>query len=293
VGIQGCFHLTHFVDDLPGAMAFYEATFGPHVFYRGYEPAYHRDGALFAVGDFVIEALEPLGPREGDEETSYHRYVRRFGSRIHSMAFYAEDLPSITAPLRRDGVRIIDERATAFTHPKDFPGLVELFDPVAAGGTLPSPRRGPDWSPRYWAELHPLGLLRTSHVTLVAPDHRAVAKRYQEAFGAIPLPEQPASTPGGEATFVQVGTEVIVEVLQPTGPACPHAAALAQVGPTYTGATFVVRDLAATAAFLDERVHLPLTRPADGLLAIDPAASLGAHYLFTERTLVGDPRDAA
>ena len=132
--VQGVFHLSHMVDDLPKAMEFYEKVFGLlHVFYRGYEGGYHRDGALFAVSEFVIEALQPLGPTDVKPETSLYRYVQRFGSRVHSMAWYADGLPPLTGALGRLGVRVIDEGATVFSHPKDFPGMVELMDPGMAG----------------------------------------------------------------------------------------------------------------------------------------------------------------
>ncbi len=112
------------------------------------------------------------------------------------MAFYVDGLPAITSAIVESGVRIIDEGATAFTHPKDFPGMIEVFDPGMAGGSLPDPRRKAGWSAAYWRE-HPLGLRRASHVTAVVHDHRAAAKLYVELLGGTVLPEQPASTPAG------------------------------------------------------------------------------------------------
>ena len=62
--IKKLYHLTLLVEDLPQAEAFYAQVFSPLCFMRGYAPfPLHRDAALLAIADTVIEPMQPLPPR--------------------------------------------------------------------------------------------------------------------------------------------------------------------------------------------------------------------------------------
>ena len=284
------FHFTPLVDDLPRAEAFFSTFFAPHCFYRGYAAHWHRMAAIYAIGDFVVEPLQPLPPGPGQQPSSWFRYMERYGPRVHNISFYADDLPGLASRLAEHGIRTTDggNPTTLFMHPKDFPGMVEFFDPSISGG-MPDPRRAPGWSAAYWRDMLPLGLRNPSHVTVVVHDHRAAAKRYVDALGAVALPEQPARTPHARAAFVLVGPETVVELAEPEDGACPLAPDLELVGDSICGVTFRVRDLGAAREFVG-RHGGELRDVAEGTAAFDRSVGLGTDYAFTDRPLEGDPR---
>ena len=285
------FHYTPLVADLPQAETFFQTFFAPHCFYRGYAPGFHRTAAIYVIGDFVVEPLQPMPPSPGHEEpSSWYRYLQRYGERVLNLSLYADDLPGLAARLNENGIRTTDGNnpATVFMHPKDFPGMLEFFDPTITGG-MADPRRGATWSAAYWRDVHPLGLLHPSHFTVVTRDHRAAAKRYVDALGASVLPEQPARTPQAQSTFVAVGPEAVIELAEPQDADCPLTADLELVGDSICGVTFRVRDLAAARSWI-ERNGGELHDVADGTAAFDRSVTFGSDYAFTDRPLEGDPR---
>ena len=284
------FHYTPLVNDLPKAEEFFCKFFAPHCFYRGYAPGFHRTAAIYVIGEFVVEPLQPMPPGDGQEPSSWYRYLQRYGERVLNLSFYADDLPGLEKRLNENGIRTTDSGnpATVFMHPKDFPGMIEFFDPSITGG-MADPRRGATWNAAYWRDVLPLGLLHPSHVTVVTRDHRAAAKRYVDALGSSVLPEQPARTPHARATFVTVGPEAVIELAEPDDADCPLAGDLELVGDSICGVTFRVRDVAAARSWI-ERMGGALDGVAEGTVAFPRSATFGADYAFTDRPLEGDPR---
>jgi hypothetical protein len=290
VTIGRVFHYTPLVDDLPKAEAFFSTFFGPHCFYRGYSEHWHRMAAIYAIGEFVVEPLQPLAPGPGQQPSSWYRYLEHYGPRVHNLSLYGDDLPGLAARLADHGIRTTDggNPTTLFLHPKDFPGMIEFFDPGLTGG-MPDPRRAAAWSAAYWRDVLPLGLLHPSHVTVVVRDHRAAAKRYIDALGATALPDQPARTPRAHASFVLVGPETVIELAEPDDADCPLAVDLELVGDSICGVTFLVRDLDGARRFVT-RHGGELADVADRTVAFDRAVTFGADYAFTDWPLEGDPR---
>jgi hypothetical protein len=291
VTIGRVFHYTPLVNELPKAEEFFCTFFSPHCFYRGYAPGFHRTAAIYVIGDFVIEPLQPMPPGAGQEPTSWYRYLQRYGERVLNLSLYADDLAGLAKRLNENGIRTTDSGnpATVFMHPKDFPGMLEFFDPVVAGGGMADPRRGATWSPAYWRDVLPLGLLHPSHVTVVTGDHRAAAKRYVDAMGSVVLPEQPSRVPKARSTFVTVGPEAVIELAEPEDGECPLAPDLELVGDSICGVTFRVRDLAGASAHV-ARHGGELVDVSPGTAAFDRTLTFGAAYAFTDRPLEGDPR---
>jgi catechol 2,3-dioxygenase-like lactoylglutathione lyase family enzyme len=292
--IEQVFHLTPLVHDLEKAIERYTAIFAPHIWYRGYERhVNNREAALMAIGDYVIEPMLPHAPFDDRPPTSHFRYLDRFGDGIHSLAVYATGLPEIRERLEAAGVRATDGgmETTIFTHPKDFPGLIEFFDAsLGPGHSDANPRRHPDFSAAYWRELHPLRMQFASHATLVVEDHEAAAARYTEVLGCPQLPQQSARTLGAESSFVMFGSDTAIELAQPQTPESALADTLARVGQSWTGATFVVADLSAAEEFLTaEHIDAPIEN--DGhTIRIDREWMFGVDYAFTDTPLTGDPR---
>jgi len=283
------FHYTPLVDDLPGAEAFFCSVFAPHCFYRGYSPFWNRSAAIYAVSEFIIEPMQPHPPAPSTPASSWYRFMERHGPRVLNIGFYATDLPLLVEAFARQGVRTTEagNAATLFTHPKDFPGMLEFFDAGSAG--LPDPRRGASWNSDYWRTVHPLGLEHPSHITVVVRDRARAVALYRGALGSVELPEQPSRIDGARSAFVTVGPEVVIELAEPVDPDCPLAADLDAVGESICGVTFLVRDLTRALTHLTT-TQAPVAACADGTIRLDRARTFGSDYAFTDRPLIGDTR---
>ena len=292
--IDQVFHLTPLVDDIDAAAARFEAIFAPHIWYRGYESQVNnRDAALMAIADFVIEPMAPRVPFDDRPATSHRRYIERFGEGIHSLAVYATGLDEIGRRCEDRGIRTTDGGMPAciFPHPKDFPGLIEFFDPTLdpRGRFDLNPRRHPTYSSVYWRDVHPLGIEFASHVTLAVDDHQGAAKAYADLLAVDVLPDQAGRSTGCDSSYVTFGPDMMIELAQPRDDS-PLAVALAEIGTSWWGVTFKVRDLDSVEEYLSfEHIAAPIERSGN-TLRIDRDFMFGAEYAFTDEALAGDPR---
>ena len=277
--IKKLYHITLLVEDLPAAEAFYARVFSPLCFMRGYAPLpLHRDAALLAIADTVIEPMQPLAPGAGDMGTTIYRFLERFGPRVHSLALLVSGAQELGRRFDAAGVRWTDGGMPnhVFPHPKDFPGLLELADFGEHLETFPlaDPRLRRQYDQAYWRDAHPLGIVWTSHYTLVVHDRDDVASRYVDLLDATRLPDQPGRTPGARSAYVAFPDGTVIEFAEPIDATCPFSRDLAEVGETWCGLTFRVVDISATAAALDRldvpsirtmvtRSHSPGTRPSE------------------------------
>jgi len=290
------FHLTPLVDDLAAAEYFFNSVFAPLTMMRNYSELWHRHAAIYVMAETSIEPMQCLAREPGSdlEETSWYRYAERFGPRVHNMAFYVHDIDDLAERLQEAGVRITDANSgtTVFCHPKDTPGMLE-FHPATGGlWEQVDPRYRREWDAfrqSFWPN-HPLGLVRMSHITVVTGDLPAAAKLYTDVFDAQPLPEQDATIPGGTSLHFLVGEDTVVEFLDPTGTGETVAARdLERVGPSVTGVTFTVQDLAGAAEWLG-MMKAPVTEVTEAEVRLDADQTWGCEYRFTEQVLTGDPR---
>src|SRR3954464_13909992 len=170
------FHLTPLVDDLAPAEYFFNSLFAPLTMMRNYAELWHRHAAIYVINETSIEPMHCLArePGSGQEETSWYRYAERFGPRVHNMAFYVYDSDDLAERLEAAGVRITDAGSgtTVFCHPKDTPGMLEFHPATGGHWENGDPRFQPTWkafADSYWPQ-HPLGYVRTSHITVVTGD---------------------------------------------------------------------------------------------------------------------------
>jgi catechol 2,3-dioxygenase-like lactoylglutathione lyase family enzyme len=287
------FHLTPLVDDLGKAEYFFNSTFAPLCMMRNYSAHWHRHAAIYVIAETSIEPMHCLPPEPGDEATSWYRYAERFGPRVHNMAFYVEDIDDLAARLEAAGVRITDAGSgtTVFCHPKDTPGMLEFHPATGGAWEQVDPRFRPEWNAfrdSYWPN-HPLGVLRLSHVTVVTGDLAAAEDLYVGVLDAEPLPSQLATITGGTSRHYLVGEDTIVEMMDPGDDDSVAARDLTRVGPSVTGVTFTVRDLAQAANWL-EMMQAPVAEVTEAEIRLDVDQTWGCEYRFTERVLTGDPR---
>jgi catechol 2,3-dioxygenase-like lactoylglutathione lyase family enzyme len=287
------FHLTPLVDDLGAAEFFFNTVFSPLCMMRNYSEHWHRHAAIYVIAETSIEPMQCLPPGPGQEATSWFRYADKFGARVHNMAFYCNDLDDLRQRLEAAGVRCTDAGSgnTLFCHPKDTPGMLE-FHPSEGFWEGLDPRFRPEWGAfrdAFWAQNHPLGLQRISHVTVVVEDLPAAEKFYVDVLDAVPLPDQAATIPGGVARHVVVGEDTIIELLAPGDGDSVAARDLARVGPSVTGITMTVKDVQEAAGWL-ERLGETVAEVTDHEIRLDVDRTWGCEYRFTDRVLVGDPR---
>jgi catechol 2,3-dioxygenase-like lactoylglutathione lyase family enzyme len=292
--IKKLYHLTLLVEDLAEAEAFYAQVFSPLCFMRGYAPfPLHRDAALLAIADTVIEPMQPLPPESGQKATSIYRFLDRFGPRVHSLALLVSGADELAARFEAAGVHWTNGGMDnhVFPHPKDFPGLLELadFGDRLERFSLPDPRLRSQYDQAYWRDAHPLGIAFTSHYTLVVRDHDDAANRYIGLLDAKRLPDQPSSTSGARSAYVALSDGTVIELAEPIDSSCPFADDLTNVGETWCGLTFRVVNTRSVAAYLD-RQGVPIHSNDGTTIVLDRAHTFQVHHAFTSEALIGDVR---
>jgi len=292
VRIGKLFHLTMLVDSFDGPELFFNSLFSPMCTIRGYSSFWHRDAAIYVIAETAIEPMHVLPPREGEEATSWFRFMDRFGPRVHNLAFYVDDTDALTARLEAAGVRTTTAGtgSTVFAHPKDTPGMLE-FSATTGRHLVADPRFSPSWDSfrrEYWPN-HPLGLERLSHVTILVHDADAATAFYRDVLDGVVLPETSATLEGTTARYVLVGEDTVVELAQPTDPSSALARELQHVGQGAVTATFKVRDAAAAEEFL-RMFGAPVATVTSDAVLLDRSKTWGLELRFTSTALAGDPR---
>ena len=288
------FHLTHVVSDLAAVDKWYDEIFGVTRFYRGYEKMAGRDASLIAIGEVVMEPMMPARVANLQNQ-SVKKFHDRFGQHFHSIAWYVDDVPQISAELAGNSLRLFnitgqqvkpaEERFAIWTHPKETFGQLEF---AVIGKYSIDPRLQPAWSAAFWAERHPLGIERASHITVVVRDLPSARRLYCDVLGGKPIHEEEI---GGRkrSCFVAVGEDTVVELAQPLSTSSGEARDMEQNGEGIYSITFKTNDLEKATNFLRSRQLRPEPEGADtAVLGKDQA--FGMVVGFTRRVLPNDPR---
>ena len=296
------FHVVHIVDDLPTAENWYDRVFAPTYMFRRHESSLdHRTASMTLIADYPAEPMMAHQGPAGQQGT-IGRFHARFGQRLHSLAWYCDSVGEGYERFRSFGVRVTGDggaqlshpptRGGIYTHPRDSFGMIELMEPRVAGrggapvgdslGECYDPRLLGTHDPSWWQTHHPLGIRRTSHITVLVDDLDRAVDLYCEVLDATTFHQSPG------AVFVAVGTGSVVEFRRPEPGA--EAEALARDGAMIWSTTFLVTDLGAAASHLGELGVE--TCGEDGVLAIATDEAFGARYSFTATVTPGDPREA-
>jgi methylmalonyl-CoA/ethylmalonyl-CoA epimerase len=127
-------HVGVATEDLEGAIALYEGTFGMPVAHRETVDSQGVEAVLLDVGEGHVELLRPLGP-----DTPVGKYLAKKGPGLHHVAYAVSDIDAALGELKESGVDLIDSEArvgirnsrVAFLHPKATGGvLTELVEPA-------------------------------------------------------------------------------------------------------------------------------------------------------------------
>ncbi|MDQ3741168.1 MAG: methylmalonyl-CoA epimerase [Actinomycetota bacterium] len=127
-------HIGIAVEDLDGALALFEQTFGMPVVHRETVEEQGVEAALLDVGENHVELLKPLGP-----DTPVGKFLAKRGPGIHHVAYQVTDIESALERCKDAGLRLIDETPrtgirqsrVAFLHPAASGGvLTEIVQPA-------------------------------------------------------------------------------------------------------------------------------------------------------------------
>jgi methylmalonyl-CoA/ethylmalonyl-CoA epimerase len=127
-------HVGVAVEDLEGAIALYEGTFGMPLAHRETVEEQGVEAALLDVGDGHVELLQPLGP-----DTPVGKFVAKRGEGLHHVAYAVADIDAALQELKDRGIELIDAEPrigirssrVAFVHPRSTGSvLTELVEPA-------------------------------------------------------------------------------------------------------------------------------------------------------------------
>lgn len=286
------FHLAHLVEDLDAVDRWYDEIFACERLYRRYEKAAQREASLLVISDVIMEPIVPSSAPEA-AGTPLRKFKDRFGNRLHSIAWYVDDITACSAQLAARGIRQVGltgrpvtdpKKAVAvWTHPKDTRSLWEFCEP----GFAPDPRLEPGWSADRWRDAHPLHIERTSHITVLLERVQDAEDLYGAALGGRLLHAE--DTDDAHREYWAVGEETVIEALQPRHGSTPAGRDLAANGEGVHAIVFASADLAGAAAFLQERGQRLDGRTADAFW-MNEADSFGLRVGFTDRRIPGDTR---
>lgn len=240
--------------------------------------------------------MEPvqLANVDGAELSPIGKFRARFGEHFHSIAWYVDDVVACIAALDARGIRMVDVKGrpiaeprrgiAVWTHPKDTHALLEFYEP----GYGRDPRLEAGWSADFWREEHPLGIERTSHMTVLFNNLDDARDLYVGTLAGRPLHEM--DIPGvGRSAFIALGEDTVIEATQPAEPDSPQGKDLARNGEGVFGVTFRTRDLARAADFLASKGHrLDSSKP--GVITLDPQQTFGMPMAFTDAAIPNDTR---
>jgi catechol 2,3-dioxygenase-like lactoylglutathione lyase family enzyme len=292
--IRELFHFMQIVDDFDGAQSFYDSVLTPETYMaKSWSDFDKRWASLGVVGpDFVLEIMEPSSLPE-DQGSPLPKFRSRHGQHWHSFSWYvdAADMPALIERLRGHGVRVLtpyvsegEVPGTIFTHPKDTFGQLELQG--FTGDERADPRFKQGVPTARWTE-GPLGLQRTSHLTLMVSDLQRAQDLYTTCLEAKVFHTSTSSD--RDSVFVMVGTDTVVELAHPKTEDSLIGRDLAEHGDMPHSATFAVSDLDRAIRHLGG-LGLKAIPVGDETVMLDPAQAFGAVLAFTTAHIPNDPR---
>lgn len=286
------FHLAHLVDDLDAVDRWYDELFDCERFYRRYEPAAQREASLLVISDMIMEPIQPSNAPEA-ARSPLGKFKARYGNRLHSIAWYVDDIAACSAHLASYGIRqvgltgqpITDPRkaVAVWTHPKDTRALWEFCEP----GFAADPRFAEGWSDRRWRHDHPLRIERTAYISVVVERLADADALYGEVLGGALLYEE--TLDGDQRAYYGVGEETVICAIQPADESTVAGADLAANGEGVHELVFATADLAGAAAFLEAKGQRLERRTDDGFW-IDRDDAFGLRVGFTDLPIPNDTR---
>ena len=295
--IRELFHFMQLVADHDTIHDAYDRLLAP----KDWGPKHWSDfdkrwATLGCVGpDFVLEIMEP-SKDPADLGAPLPKFHHRHGDHLHSFSWYVDpdDMRPMIERLSGMGVNVLTpyvERdpdapvETFFTHPKSTYGQLEFQSRPPSEGARDFHLR-PDWTSDFWRDEFPLGLVRTSHLTLAVSDLEGAQDLYHKGFDAPSFHRE--ETHDRVSSYCLVG-DTVVEIAQPKSEESWIGQDVAAHGNIPHAMTFAVADLA-TAEKHAVAVGQAVAWRDDETIYLDPAGLANAVVGFTVRAIPGDPR---
>ena len=125
--IEKVHHIAMAVKDLDRTLAVYADVLGLQGKVMEMD-AYAVKLALLQVGDVLVEFIQPTSE---NDPLGFAEFLREKGEGFHHMAYQVEDIENALNVLRKNGIRLIDEK------PKQgADGLIAFVDKESMGGVL-------------------------------------------------------------------------------------------------------------------------------------------------------------
>lgn len=292
------FHLAHIVDSLDDTDRLYDEVFDCDRWYREYFRAARREASLLVVADQCLEPIQPSSD-PADAASPIARFKSRFGNRLHSIAWYVDDITAFASRLLDHDIRLVDIKGRAVTDAADAEAVVAVWTHPADTGCLlefceagfaPDPRHAPDFTTARWAD-GPLAITRTSHITVLFDDLADAERVYGEALGGELLSTD-ESDPETPRAYYAVGEDTVIEAVAPTTDSTPEGADHAAAPGSVHAITFATTDLdGARVALAGHGITVTDGGPGHLWLDLDPAH--GIRMGLTDRSIPGDTRAEA
>jgi catechol 2,3-dioxygenase-like lactoylglutathione lyase family enzyme len=287
------FHLTHVVNDLAAVDRWFDEIFAVNRFYHGFEKLAAREASLVLIGDLVMEPVMLANVPDADR-TPIGKFLARFGQHFHSIAWYVDDVGAMAADLGQHNLRLYDvtgrvvkpplRTEAIWTHPKETHALLEF---AATGNYITDPRLQPGWTTEPWRD-HPLGIDRTSHITVLFGDLKVAKSLYVDLLGGKLLHE--SETPGRKrSAFIAVGEDTVIEAAQPLSATSAEGRDLEANGEGVHAVTFKTLNLTRAAEFLKSKKQRIQAENANSFV-LNVEDSFGMPMGFTDLPIPGDPR---
>ena len=295
--VRSAFHVTHMVRDLAAATRIYQNIFQPPIHFDGYHEGENRDASFASVSDAYIELFAPRDADAPEPTSTAGRFIRRWGEGLANFGWLVEgDVQEAIRFCESQGYQVVWVAGTGsyafFIHPRQAYGIMLEVAASTIPDAIPDdPRTQPGWA-AHWREEQPLGIERMNAVSYAVRDLDGAVGFLQSLTDAPVIYRGTEEDAGKESAYLWIKDHVI-EVMRGISEDSEIGRFMQEKGPRIHSVTFKVKDLQSAADYLRKKGMGVLDGPGGRTFTLDPTAILGARYLFTDRAIPNDPRDAS
>lgn len=276
IGIQRVLHTIHAVRDVNPLRKIYQDTFGAIAFAERYHEGEDRDMTLLYAADHMVELMAPRRP---EPDTTFARYLHRFGESFHSFELRVDSAPAAAALCEAHGLALSTVYPLFFfVKPQSTGGVLVQF----CGKPLENdPQNYRNWNPD-WIEGHPSTLRRLRHIACFVRDREAALRFFTEIVDGKLLSDEHVEMPQpGRCARVLLGDTTVALFSADDPGTGVFADYFTKPRSGIYALVWEVEDLAAARAHIESRGHP--TEPAaleHGGFAIPAEAFFGARHEF-------------
>jgi catechol 2,3-dioxygenase-like lactoylglutathione lyase family enzyme len=276
IRVRRILHTIHAVRDVHPLRKIYQDVFGAIAFAERYHEGEDRDMALLYAADHMIELM---APRRAEPDTTFARYLHRFGESFHSFELRVENAPAAAELCEARGL------ALSTVYPLFF-----FVKPQSTGGVLiqfcgkpleNDPQDYHNWNPD-WIEGHPSSLRRLRHIACFVRDREAALRFFTEVVNGQLLSDEHVEMPQqGRRAGVMLGDTKVALFSADDPTSGVFADYFTKPRSGIFALVWEVDNLTAARAHIEERGHVtgPSLLDPDGF-AISQDSFYGARHEF-------------